>query len=88
MSTPGAVTGRIKPGERRAGSVPKKPSAGPIENDVTYALPDFMERTRWSKHALRTAKRKGLKVIPAGGVSFVRGEDFHQYLAAIAGESK
>lgn len=72
------------PTTRRGGSVPKKPSAGPIENGVTYSLEDFKARTRWSNHAIRTAKRKGLVVILTGGTGFVRGTDFNNYLDRIA----
>ena len=71
---------------RKGGSIPKPASAGPIDANAIYSLPDFKARTRWSNHALRTAKRRGLKVFVEGGTGFVRGQDFHEYLARIADE--
>ena len=70
----------------RGGSVPKAESAGPIEATAVYSLSDFKKRTRWSDHAIRTAKRQGLTVLVAGGVGMVRGKDFHAYLAKLAGD--
>ena len=74
--------------QRRGGSVPKAPSAGPIENGASYSLEDFKARTRWSNHAIRTAKRNGLRVILTGGTGFVRGDDFNDYLKKLAGNNE
>jgi hypothetical protein len=71
---------------RKGGSIPKPASAGPIDANAIYSLPDFKARARWSNHALRTAKRRGLRVFVEGGTGFVRGQDFHDYLAKIADE--
>ena len=51
-------------------------------------MDDFKRRVRWSDHAIRTAKRQGLKVLIVGGVGMVRGSDFHAYLAKMAGDSQ
>jgi hypothetical protein len=63
----------------------KGPSAGPIEEHAVYALDDFKARTRWSDTALRTARRRGLRVITDGNVAFVRGADFCEYIKNSAG---
>ena len=45
----------------------KKPAAsketrGPIEPDVIYPLPDIKQRSGFGDHAMRQARRAGLKV--------------------------
>jgi hypothetical protein len=84
MSTATTATQEPAKRARRGGSVPKAPSAGPIESGSTYSLRDFKLRTGWSNHALRTAKRNGLKVVVAGGMGFVRGADFADYIEKLA----
>ena len=56
----------------------------PIERDKIYPLRVFEEATGWGRHALRQARRAGLKTITAGGRKYVRGEDFFAYMASLA----
>lgn len=72
--------------ERRGGSVPKAPSAGPIEAGTAYPLDDFKRRTRMGDAAIRTARRNGLTVTRVGGIAFVQGDDFLTYLRSQAGK--
>lgn len=74
--------------QRQGGSRPKRPSSGPIEEGTVYPLDDFKSRTRWSDHAIRTARRNGLKVTVAGGIGFVSGTDFLVYLANLTKTAK
>jgi len=53
----------------------------PIENGVTYPLTEFQRRTGLGRHALRQARRQGLRVCRMGGRCYVRGEDFNAFLA-------
>jgi hypothetical protein len=73
---------------RKGGSKAKSPSTGPIAASEVYTLDDFKRRTRWSDAALRTAKRRGLMTFREGNIGFIRGADFHKYLAKIAGETE
>lgn len=71
----------------KKGSSKKAASTGPIRADEIYTLDDFKARVRWSQHAMRSARRRGLRVFLEGGIGFVRGKDFFAYFAKIAGES-
>lgn len=55
-----------------------------IQADVVYPLSDFERRSGLGRHAMRQARRRGLKVIRFGGRAFVRGNDFQAFLASIA----
>lgn len=78
-----SVPKRIKTG----GTAGKKPqSAGPIRNGETYTLDEFKARSRWGNGAIRSARRNGLRMILAGNICFIRGEDFNQYLEKVATE--
>ena len=52
----------------------------PIENGTTYPLDEFQRRSGLGRHAMREARRKGLKVLRLGSRAFVRGEDFNTFL--------
>jgi hypothetical protein len=54
----------------------------PIENGVTYPLPEFERRSGLGRHAMAQARRKGLQVCRLGGRVYVRGEDFSEFLAS------
>ena len=63
----------------------------PIESGVAYPLQTFQERAGIGKHALRTLKRQGLRIIHPGGErgrGFVRGDDFIQLLDRLAQEQQ
>jgi hypothetical protein len=59
---------------------PKRVPAGAISEMEVYPINLFMALTGWSKGALATARRAGLRVIVAGGRRFVLGRDFVSYL--------
>jgi hypothetical protein len=54
--------------------------AGAISEHEVYPINLFLALTGWSKGALQTARRAGLRVVVAGGRRFVRGRDFSDYL--------
>ena len=56
----------------------------PIEKGKIYPLPVFQRHSGWGRHAMREARRQGLKTIRSGGRIFVRGKDFFAYLDAVA----
>lgn len=60
--------------------MPVAQSPGCIEPDAVYSLDEFRRRTGWGVHAVRTARRNGLRIIYTGGRAFVRGSDFLRYL--------
>lgn len=63
----------------------------PIESGVAYPLSTFQERAGIGKHALRTLKRQGLRIIHPGGErgrGFVRGTDFLELLNRLAQEQE
>ena len=51
-----------------------------IEGHVLYGIEELKARLRWSKHALRTARRAGLNVRYAGGRGYVLGKDAIEYV--------
>jgi hypothetical protein len=53
---------------------------GTIELGVLYPIEEFKRRTGFGSHAMRTARRNGLKVRYVGGRAFVRGDDFLSYI--------
>ena len=52
----------------------------PIENGVTYPLPEFERRTGLGRYTMRQARRKGLPVFQVGNRRYIRGEDFNAWL--------
>lgn len=52
----------------------------PIENGVTYPLPEFERRSGLGRHAMAQARRNGLQVYRVGGRAYVRGEDFNSFV--------
>jgi hypothetical protein len=63
--------------------MPRSPKQlAPIENGVSYALPDFQQRSGLGRHAFTQARRQGLEVCRVGGRVYVRGDDWNQFLAS------
>ena len=63
----------------------------PITSGTVYPLSVFQERAGIGKHALRTLKRQGLRIIHPGGErgrGFVRGSDFLELLDRLAREQE
>ena len=54
--------------------------AGVIDADQVYSLGEFRRRTGMGVWALRSARKRGLKVRYTGGRGFVCGQDFLEFL--------
>lgn len=62
----------------------KAASSGSVARGEIYAQDDFLRRTRWSVHALKTAKRNGLPTVVQGNIAFVSGDDFVEWMKSQA----
>jgi hypothetical protein len=56
-----------------------------IERDKLYPLAEFVRITNFGRHAMRQARRRGLKVHYSGNRAFVHGADFFAYLDSAGG---
>lgn len=56
-----------------------------IEAGRVYPLNEFMALTRLGRHAMRHARRNGLKVGRVGNRAFINGSDFIAYLGGAKG---
>ena len=56
---------------------------GKIEPHCLYKLTEFKQLTGLGAHAMRTARRNGLRVRYLGGKAFVHSDDFFEYLEKI-----
>lgn len=63
--------------------MPNTRELAPIESGCTYPLDEFARRSGLGRHALREARRKGLKVKRLGGRAYVRGDDFDEFIASL-----
>ena len=59
-------------------------SPGFVEPGVIYRADEFKRRVGWSEHAMRTARRGGLRVIRTGGRAYVKGDDAIAYFDKVA----
>ena len=59
---------------------------GTIERSVFYRLDEFQNRVKWSRHAMRQARREGLKVRYMHGRAYVSGDDFQGILRGFSGD--
>ena len=50
-------------------------SAG-IQRGTVYPISDFEQLAKKGRHAMRSARRDGLRVIRKGGRAYVSGDDF------------
>jgi len=62
------------------GRPPRVRDLQPIEMTKIYPLGVFEEHSGLGKHSLRSMRRAGLRTIKAGGRTFIRGCDFHEFL--------
>lgn len=69
------------PPVRRPG--PRPIPAAPIRADEVYHANELCRRLGWSKGALRTARRAGLVMIPAGGRLYCIGADLIAYMRGL-----
>ena len=51
-----------------------------IQQNVSYPLPVFSRVTGLGKHALRAARRAGLRVLYIGNRAFVNGSDWLRFV--------
>ena len=63
-----------------------KPTTAPgvIEPQNIYTLREFQARSGLGETALRTARRAGLRVVRFKNRSYVRGQDFLEFLDKVA----
>lgn len=59
-----------------------------ISDGETYPLDNFMSAVGWGRHAMRNARRQGLRVVRVSGRCFVRGKDFSEFLGTLAADSE
>lgn len=58
---------------------------GVISDGESYTLREFSARTGLARYAIAQARKNGLPVIEIGKKRFVRGQDWHAFLAVRAG---
>lgn len=59
------------------------PQTGEIRPDVCYPLRTFMQLAGLGRHAMRSARRKGLRVRRTANRAFVMGADWMEYLQRV-----
>ena len=65
-----------------------RPKLGPIIPDQMYPLLALQERIGLGKTAMRSLRRKGLKVKYLLGRAFVKGSDFIEFVEEIGKDAK
>ena len=66
---------RSRPSDRQPPAVP-----GAILSDALYRLDEAAARLGWGGHALRAARRRGLKVHRCGKRGYVAGRDLLDFI--------
>lgn len=66
---------------------PEPDRTGEIRADAAYTLDAFTRATGLRRHAMRAARRAGLRVRYVQKRGFVLGRDFLAYLEAAAGDA-
>ena len=56
---------------------------GVIAADELYTLEEAKRRLRWTASALRSAKRRGLRVLVCGKRHYITGKELIRFLEAI-----
>lgn len=56
---------------------------GEINSGTFYPLTVFQSRVGWGRHAMRQARRRGLKVRYLHGTAGVMADDFFDYLKQV-----
>jgi hypothetical protein len=69
-------------------SPPRRDSLGVIFSSATYPLAEFQRLSGLGEAALRSARRQGLLVHKVGSRKFVRGHDWHEFLAKRASDPR
>ena len=57
-----------------------KKTSSCIQSGVVYPLAEFERITGLKRHAMRQARKQGLRVCRLGNRAYVRGEDFSEFL--------
>ena len=65
-----------------------KEAPGTIEHGVFYTLAEFQNRVRWNRHAMRQARKAGLRVRYMHGRAYVHGDDLFAYLNKLDEQEK
>lgn len=72
--------------ERRAETSPVKPGVGTapgvISEQEIYRLDEAVARLGWSQSALRSARRRGLRVLRSGKRAYLSGREIVRFLEA------
>ena len=63
-------------------------AGGVIRAGEIYTQDEFLRLVGWTRAALSTARRQGLRVIMAGSKNFIRGADWDSYLLHLATEKR
>lgn len=58
----------------------------PIIPGAVYSLDEFRRITKLGQHALRTARKRGLKIYRCGGRGFIIADSWIQFLQDTNGE--
>jgi len=61
-------------------------SPGVVTADALYRLDEFQARMKMGRHAMRQARRDGLRVLYIGRQAYVRGADALEFFAAHSGQ--
>lgn len=73
-------TDRSRPSDRQPPAVP-----GAILSDALYRLDEAAARMGWGGHALRAARRRGLKIYRCGKRGYVAGKDLLDFITKKGG---
>lgn len=74
------MTQVAKMGRIGGGVAKKKPAGGSVGMDEVLTKQAFLERVPWGKSAWSNAIKAGLKTTRRGGMVFVLGSDFHEFI--------
>jgi len=58
----------------------KQTNLGVIQGDSVYPLSVFQKLTGLGSHAVRQARKKGLRMRDVGNRSYILGNDFYRFL--------
>jgi hypothetical protein len=64
-------------------STPPVRPPGVISIHEVYTIEEAKARLRWTDSALRSAKRRGLRLIPCGKRRYVTGEEICRFLKSL-----
>ena len=65
-------------------AVVKPDAPGLVSSDCLYTLPEIQDRLKLGQHAMRMARRAGLRVRRIGRRGYVLGRDVMQYVEQAA----